>query len=166
MFYVRCVRLSNWPDYNQKIELSKISSDAITKDLRTEGMFMSWWKIDTIDDMEFEKIAAALVSQYKYPASVALVAVPKDEIEHIAQKYDNAPSVTAIIGVGNSHYNMKFENYETLGKLAVLISSITSENKDMVKRYPFPKLVNIVKYLDANQLVIRSQLGDALKELV
>jgi hypothetical protein len=166
MFYVRCIRLANWPDYKQKIELSKISSDAITKDLKTENKLMSWWKIDAIDEEEFDKIAATLVSQYNYPGSVALVAAPKNDIEVIAQKYDKAPSVTAIIGVENSHYNMKFEDYETLGKLAGLISSIISENKDMVKRYPFPKLVELVKKFDENQLVNRAQLGNAIKKII
>ncbi|MDY0278814.1 MAG: hypothetical protein RBQ97_12100 [Acholeplasma sp.] len=165
MFFIRCIRISNWPDPRKIKPLANISSDAITKDLKTNQNLMSWWEVDNISEQSFELIAAAIVSQYKQEDSVSLVALPKDLVCEIAQEIKHAPNnQVPIIGVGDKHYNIKILDYETLGKLADAISKVTSGNVEFVRRYKFGKLISIINTLNQENRVNKDNLEVAVKK--
>lgn len=169
MYLLRKINISNWPDPDNPLELSKINSDAITTDLKTQQNLISWFLIDELNDDNFNLIAAGIGSVFKTKSRVCLVAIPYNEIETVAQSIESTPikvSKYAIKLAGDRHHNIRIDDYGTLGELAKLVSKATVNNIENVRTYSFDNIVDIVKDLNEKTLVNLDNLGLAIKACI
>ena len=130
-YWVRKITRSKWPD--ELISINTIPADVITSELRTQKNTLSFWRIETLDDLEKAALALAASSKSTKIETIDIVYIPEDEFQSAKLETCITPGDTVVPDLAGLHRDLSSLNYSALGVISSIIhANMKHEN---AKRY-------------------------------
>ncbi len=161
-FLVRMIQLNNWMDESGTIlPIDSVKADGITKDLKSDDNTMSFWEINSLN--ELHDVAAALLTSRDSVHDLFVLAIPKDKLIGKIKFENNNYAETAYKKFKDRHYDLLDMN---LSKIKILCEIMLESLKDESNTYDFIFLDNkdFLNQLISSGEIIEEELKKKVKK--
>ena len=148
-----------------------IPADTITSDLRTKSNTLSFWLIESID--ELESIVLAIATSRNQLTRLDVLILDIDTFEENQLKIINSPDTgfSPVIELNDKHFDLIELNYNKLGILSKIIIEFV-ENEEKSKRFNKQDITKIVYkgflekkfHLEELDLKLRNELEKVIEK--
>ena len=164
-YLVRMIEISNWCDNEGEIILpenvNSVSSDGITRDLKSDGNTISLWEIKSLE--ELKEVAVSLLTSKNQPQNLFIVAIPKGSVEECLELENNNAAETAFKKFKNRHYDLLDMNLEKLKTFAEIILR-AMQNENNVYDFIYINGKDFIKELINSGEIVFDELKGKLKK--
>lgn len=129
-YYVRKIARAKWPD--NVSDINTLPADAIS-DLRTMGNTLSFWRIESLGELDKAALALAASSKSDKIETISLIWIDEDEIIRDGLATDNSEGDTIVEDLSSLHRDCTGLTYASLGSLSSLI--VKSLQLNQYKRF-------------------------------
>lgn len=158
-FFVRKITRAKWPE--SEVSVEEIPADVISIDLRTQQNRLSFWRIETLDDLEKAALALAVSSNTKSIEKIDVVYISEEEIRAAGIVIDNnSPGDTVVGDLMKLHCDFCELNYGSLGRISILINNNMQGNH--YKRYSRKELRGMVGKAFRDQRICQDKCKEEL----
>lgn len=158
-YLVRRVQINNWMDGNNFLPVNKVKADGITIDLKSKANAMSFWEIESLDDLN--KISIALLTTRNELSDFFVVAIPKDSLQGKIEMVNNGGGGTAYKKFKSKHYDLVDIDLE---KVIILIELILNSFKmGQIYDFTYEEHAKLLKELIDSGEINLSELQPKIK---
>ncbi len=163
--YVRMIsKRGKWNNVKDK-SYGELSSDAVTKCLKTTGETLSLWYAK--DEKDIDKAIVALASTKERIDTLDYIVIEDSLIDSYELELSNTEGKSAYVEFNKQHFDIIGLNYLKLGKVIELIHNIVSKEEDAIKRIKSKQIKQKLKSaLDNGKLSENHINKDLLGKLV
>lgn len=129
-YYVRKISRAKWPDNN--CDINVLPADAIS-DLRTTGNSLSFWRIDSLCDLDKAALALAASSKSDRIENISLIWIDEEEIIRDGLSTESSAGDTIVEDLASLHRDCVGLTYASLGSLSSMI--VKSLQLNQYQRY-------------------------------
>lgn len=132
MFLVRRISRSKCaPETNEQhgFDRNEASADAVTADLRTLGNRLAFWKCDSVEVEDEEKVALAIVAASDNIETTYVVWTPTSVRQADGLDWIDSDGRTRVADLSSLHVDVCHLYYRRLGKLAECVRQAVEGNR-------------------------------------
>lgn len=161
-FIARKISRAKWPQNQEQINISSISADAVTADLRTSKNSLSFWKCNDASEENLEKTVLALASGANRIDMIDVVWLLQDDLVAENFSFEETEGLTPVNSLKKYHIDIVNLNLASLEKLAKFIAN--SVNNHKYKRFSLLKVKQIIQNALDKNLLSLSDLHEKVQE--
>lgn len=120
MFLARKVKLSKWAASPALAE-GEISADAVTADLRTQQLSLSFWECGEGEESELVDVVLALASGADQIGTIDLVWLQEEDLRNDGHAVSRRAGRTAVTDLASRHVEVGRLDHVRLGRVAGLV---------------------------------------------
>ena len=159
----RKVEIAKWDDRFGLAEY-EAPADAVTKDLRTKGNALSFWRCETSNEDELRQVVLAMAAGAERidPMGIIWIDEARFSAEHLNFTYTVGQTPVAVLR--NRHVDVTLLDANRLAKVAYLIAEAIA-----LKQYWYwtqPEIVKIVVEAVKQGLVLQKDLNRPVRQAV
>lgn len=125
-YWVRKVTRSKWPE--EVLPVESMPADVISSELRTQKNTLSFWRIETLDELEKAALALSVSSKSTSIETIDMVYISEEEITNSQIAVECSPGDTVIPDLAGLHRDLCALNYRTLGVVSSIINHNMKQN--------------------------------------
>lgn len=120
MFLARKVKLAKWAA-NPLLADGEISADAVTADLRTRQLSLSFWECGSGEESQLMDVVLALASGADQIETIDLVWLQEEDLRNDGHAVSRQEGRTAVADLASRHVEVGRLDYVRLGRVAALV---------------------------------------------
>ena len=163
MFIARMITRSKW-EPKPGIITGEIPADAVTGDLRTQGNKLSFWRCPSGANDDVQDVALAIAAGRDSVAKVEIIWIEDEDLKVDGQTLADSDGRTPVKDLVNLHVDVRYLDYNRLGKVAGRIVSALEEDRYL--RLTRTRVRNLIASAVANGRISLADLNYKVKNEV
>lgn len=128
MFLARKVKLAKWAS-SPALADGEISADAVTADLRTRQLSLSFWECGSGEESQLMDVVLALASGADQVETIDLVWLQEEDLRNDGHSVSRQQGRTAAADLASKHVEVGRLDYRRLGKVAGLVVGAIADGR-------------------------------------